>query len=321
MSHFSVAVISKNEDDIFELIAPYCVAGAGASSKYLEFVDETDDIKNKFFDEKNTMEIVVLKSGKILPKYSDYFLKEVVNETDAREKVKKDGKEYETKTVTNHKLNKTYTYFYDWGKRAIKDIPVSQYYKTFKEYGIKLGYTWDEQRKCFGYYTNPNGKYDYYEIGGRYQYFLKSENGKLSESTKFRPTNYREGYCDSAKIKDVDFRFDMEKYKQCERIWEVIVDGAKATQKEKDDFIHMWRSQVLLDRYETKENFAITKSTFNTYGVITPDGKWHSRGEMGMFGVSCNEEESEIDWVKNYYNRFIAKENKNYYITIIDFHI
>ena len=77
MSHFSVAVISKNEDDIFELLAPYCVAGAGASSKCLEFVDETDEIKNKFFDEKNTMEIVVLKSGKLLPKYSDYFLKKV----------------------------------------------------------------------------------------------------------------------------------------------------------------------------------------------------------------------------------------------------
>lgn len=60
-------------------------------------------------------------------------------------------------------------------------------------------------------------------------------------------------------------------------------------------------------------------SAFSTFAVITEDGKWHERGEMGWFGMSHNEKE-DYDWDAQF-KACIEGLDGNTLISIYDCHI
>ena len=80
----------------------------------------------------------------------------------------------------------------------------------------------------------------------------------------------------------------------------------------------MYNKQYYLDRYKTKEMYAKINSQFITFAVITPDGKWHEKGEMGFCGFSGESYEETIDWDFNYKERFIDTADPEWIITIVD---
>jgi hypothetical protein len=55
--------------------------------------------------------------------------------------------------------------------------------------------------------------------------------------------------------------------------------------------------------------------------VLTPDGEWHSPGEMGWFGLSSESEDEGHDWDVTYMEKFIYPTNPEWTITIVDCHI
>ncbi len=58
------------------------------------------------------------------------------------------------------------------------------------------------------------------------------------------------------------------------------------------------------------------------YAVVTPGGKWHSRGKMLYFGISDETEEEAKDWDLNFYDHFIKTHlNDKFFVTILDCHI
>lgn len=307
MSHYSVAVICESKKGMIDLLKPYQeYNGCDENAQYFEFYDLTDDVKNRFYDEENLVEVVVMRNGKLIEKYANYFLRVVDDEDVARAKAEADGKPYETTTKINDNGEKVIL-FYDWGKRDIKEVQVSHFYKDYIEYGKDHGYTWNSKYGKFGYYYNPNAKFDWCEVGGRYANMLKLNSGDME-------------FENIAKIKDVDFRFIVEKYNEYKRIWEVIVEGEKPTEEEIQNGIRFWDMNALIKAYGQKEKFAMQNSMFKTHAVITPDGKWHSAAEVGYFGVVYDEKESAEVWASKYYNRFIASANKEHYIGIFDLH-
>jgi hypothetical protein len=68
----------------------------------------------------------------------------------------------------------------------------------------------------------------------------------------------------------------------------------------------------------TKEQHQETAALFTTYSVLTKDGEWVSKGDMGWFGMSANESE---DWTEAYHENFINQLNGEDYVVIVDCHI
>lgn len=150
---------------------------------------------------------------------------------------------------------------------------------------------------------NQDAKWDWYEIGGRWENYLRV-NGERA---------------DSARLRDIDFSPDKEMYKEALRFWDVVVGHMPARPEEKH--FSIYNEQYYRDTYGDRENFARMRSLFTTHAVITPDGEWHERGEVGYFGYSSETPEEGLEWDKNYVERFIKDADKDLILTIVDCHI
>lgn len=163
---------------------------------------------------------------------------------------------------------------------------------------------------------NPDSKYDYYVVGGRWENNLKIKEDRLSEY----PDNHM-GYVDSAKVSDVDFFYvDPVSAVNSGKFWDIKVEGAPLKEGEKEPF-SLYNKDYYLERYKTRDNFIKTVNSFRTYAILTPDSKWHEPGQMGYFGMNDASVEDEVSFDKNYFNILDLEKYKDCYITVIDCHI
>lgn len=160
----------------------------------------------------------------------------------------------------------------------------------------------DELTGKKGYWENPNRKWDWYEIGGRWSGLLKLKSGKS---------------VDTAQIKDLDLSMDKKVYDEAIRFWEVVVEGL--TKKDGEEFFNMWKPKYYIERYETKEKYATDQATFSTVAMLMPNGKWFEKGAMGWWGINDATAES----IENYGKLFkeVLETMQDHYITIVDCHI
>ena len=163
-------------------------------------------------------------------------------------------------------------------------------------------YVVDKEGNVYAKY-NPDARWDWYVIGGRFAGRLRV-NGERH---------------DSARIGEIDFSPDPEVYKESLRFWEVVVEHKPARPEEKH--FSIYNEQYYRDTYGDRENFARMRSLFTTHAVITPDGEWHERGEVGCFGLSSETPEEGLEWDKQYVDRFIKNANPELILTIVDCHI
>lgn len=154
---------------------------------------------------------------------------------------------------------------------------------------------------------NPNGKWDYYMIGGQYDGMLSLKNGLLANT---------------AYVTDVDFTtLDNEKYARSILWWEINIDGRKPKPNEEQLLGPVYPSkEFFVDRFKTKENYARIKATFSTYAVVTPDGIWYEMFKNEILSTSKSEEDV-YQWIENYYMLFIKPAESNWIITIVDCYV
>ena len=227
MSHFNVAVFSRHENDIDELLAPYCEV-VDAESSFAEFVE----------DEDGQMDATIGKKG---------------------------------------------------------------------------------------FWHNPDARWDWYTVGGRWAGQLKLLPGKTGEyGSDYGPeerNRLREGYCDSALVTDCDFSPDEQTHQQALRFWEVAVEGKPMTDEEKKKLIIFYKGEYYLQQYGSKEQYAKDMSDFSTYAFITADGEWYETGHMGWWGVDDATRESR-DTYRTEFEAYLEKaKEQGLYITIVDCHI
>lgn len=169
---------------------------------------------------------------------------------------------------------------------------------------------------------NPNSKWDWYSIGGRFPGKLKAKNGKHGDGSAFHSNPRVNGKFDSARVGDIDFSLDMDEYNKAIRYWEVVVEKQPLKENENPDDFHSWyRDGYYEEYYKNKETYAKICSSFNTYAVVTPDGEWHEKGQMLWFGVSTETGDESLDWDLHYKERFIDTADPNWTMTIVDCHI
>lgn len=151
---------------------------------------------------------------------------------------------------------------------------------------------------------NPKSKWDWYSIGGRWSYGLK-----LKE-----PDEDGGEYCDYAKIKDIDFGIDKEKYNECYEWWKMSVEGSD---EEWDSF---YKKEYFTDNYTDADDYATRQAQFSTFALVTPDGEWHEKGKMGWFACSSETPDEARKWDENYMS-FIKNADPEHYFVMVDCHI
>jgi len=152
---------------------------------------------------------------------------------------------------------------------------------------------------------NPKSKWDWYDIGGRFSgEFFKDKEGNAVD----------EGYAS-----ELDLGMDKEKFDAAALWWDVNI--AETVEGEERDPLFFGK-QYYLDRYKNREIFATVRSLPIFRAVVTPDGEWYEKGEMGWFCATSETAEESLEWDLNFYERFIKEAiEKNYYLTVVDCHI
>jgi hypothetical protein len=181
MSHFTVLVIGP---DIEKQLAPFQENNMGdCPDEFLQFYDTETEMLDAY--ENKSVTRVIMPDGSMKLPWDDCF------------RVPGNGVGFgpHTHVVPEHLEQ--------------RDVPFKETYATFEEY-VK---DWhgsegrDPLHNRFGYYENPNRKWDWYSIGGRWTGFFKLKpgaNGKVGRPGLMTKTA-APGYADQCMKKDVDF--------------------------------------------------------------------------------------------------------------------
>lgn len=306
MSHYSVAVIVNklDENEVGEMLAPYQENNMGdCPRKYLAFNSITEEYKLIYEKESKTM--VLINDDKLVSEFNDMFKKEII----------KEGNWYPT---TTYEIPEKY--------RKVQ-IPHKLLYPTFDDFMKEdVGETKDEEVDDYGYWENPNSKWDWYDIGGRWNNrLLIKENisieGLAKSKAKPAPIGYK--WVNACKIKDLELEKMMEgKYEKAKRFWELKVEGQEPQNEEEKEILEWddYKKEYYTERYSSKEEYAKWKSMFATFAMVDEKG-WHEKGKMGWWGIDTSTGESERDFIKKFNAELKNIENQEKYIVMVDCHI
>lgn len=165
-----------------------------------------------------------------------------------------------------------------------------------------------------GYSTyNPNSKWDWYVIGGRWNESLPIKNGT---NDKINDYNIDSAYIDNLKnnccrIKNlvITKSFDEKETEELKKKYDEMIT--------KGDF---YSPKYYKEKYPTFEIFLDYTSQFSTYALLTSKGEWIEPGEMGWFGCSSASLQEEVGF-KNIFKDTLEKEKPEDYFVLIDCHI
>ena len=213
----------------------------------------------------------------------------------------------------------------------------------FKEHYIDVIDDWNNDEKIYSTYRqfeddenfdengnristyNPNSKWDWYSLGGRWTGTLKLKEGvktiKSSEpSWAIGYEQSKEGYTDFARVKDIDWTPDYTNLEHYKRFWEINVENSPLKENEKaEDFRSFYNANYYLEQYGTKENYIEDNCNIKTYAILN-HGEWIEAGQMGWFGCS-NATQDGYAVYRQVFRDIIKNLNPEDYIAIVDCHI
>lgn len=236
-----------------ELMEPYYVATE--DPRYLEFFDCTEELKEDFAQK---VDCIKLPDGKIVEYYSyPWCLKYTI----------RDGKIYQKMASLLKHEKRTRK-----AKRiaVLPDYPRAKLYKSLKDYAENYrGMYFDEEYHAYGQRYNPNGIFDWYEIGGRWsRMFLVKDTckecflGERIQRNKTDQLDVPEGYLwvSAARKKDIE--------------WQAMRD---------------WIKKKLTEHfYQLEKMFHQGKLEEDVYGRITEEGILGWDGYLYHAGESLN---------------------------------
>ena len=336
MSHYSVCVVVPQD----RVMAPICHENIDAclesilapfdeqpeTDQYLEFVDRTEDARKDY--EKDTIDLIEFADGTRCSVFDGKFTRRFkVHEGVIHEIIRTD------KTVDLERTPETYT------MKLISKYPIAQWYsfeaycRDYRDYIKNAAGQW-------GYKTNPNAKWDWYCIGGRFsgEFIIKADNDECifvapSEAGD-APLPESFEYANAARKRDVcwDFAKQMrikaaeESYARHVKAFETgDVSELGFFAKITEEGIHGWGTMRYI-KGETLDEFKARKGVsdadqyaYDTYAFLDADGEWHSSGDMGWFGISANDK-PERAW-KDELQALMAQVNDDDFIVLVDCHI
>lgn len=313
MSHFTVGVIVNklSEEEVDKVLAPYQENNMDdCPREYLEFNSVTEEYKENY--ETGTRTMVRLKDKSLVSDCDDRFKKIIKDE--------------------NHTIPTT---TYEVPKDLIKvEVPYKVLYPTFEEYMKDwCGYELDKEMNDYGYWENPNAKWDWYEIGGRWNKLLLVKDsvdiekiggpswGNIKSEEKEAPEGYK--WVNACRIGDLELDKMIEgSYKKNLRYWELIVEGQKPQNEDEEEDVkwNFYKPEYFTERYSSKEEYAKWQSMFCTYAMVDERG-WHAKGNMGWWAMDDSTGDSERAFIERFNAELKNVENQDKYLVIVDCHI
>lgn len=163
--------------------------------------------------------------------------------------------------------------------------------------------------------TNPNAKWDWWSIGGRFQNHMRDIYGdcpicspkneiSLEIPKREKEEENRDKY---RKIKAIINDRDIETERD-----DIIADLEAVYTffcliYNLDDFINF-----------TEDEYVAKRSSVCPLAILY-DGEWYERGELGYWGVVLDEKDS-LDWENIFMNIWNSIPD-NYWVTVVDYHI
>lgn len=185
----------------------------------------------------------------------------------------------------------------------------------------------------FGHFTNPNRKWDWWVIGGRW-------SGMLRDAAGGERDQLRVGDIALSVMRESDAIAAGERYDAAHVIiagesfisWKDVlakhpdnIDAARA-EYNAQPIAKRWReSREFL--FDNPANFTVTREAYmqaardralSTFAVVR-DGAWYEKGKMGWWGIATDEED-QATWNKKI-NELFGKLSPDTWITIVDCHI
>lgn len=177
-------------------------------------------------------------------------------------------------------------------------------YPTLKKYIEEVcGYEYDKRMKDYGYWKNPNEKFDRYNIcpkGTTERYISATEDNAFIQ------------------IKDFSKCYNnIDKYDDYIRFWEIVVEGKPLKEGEEEPF-NLRSKEYYIEIYRDKDTFATLNAAAHGWAFIF-DGNWYERGEMTIFGGNVTKE-SIIEYIRIWEKVINDPKNQNKYIAIVNCH-
>lgn len=303
MSHYTVLVIGEDPED---QLAPYQENNNGDTpSEYLEFEDTEEEFAEQY--ENDGTERVVMPDGTYKSRWDDSFRKEG-----------RFGIGSDTHAIPEN--------------LEVRKVPFKELFDSLEEFA----HEWhgcserDERTGRYGYWSNPNSKWDWYQLGGRWRGYFKLKpktEGRVGNAGAF-DNEAPENTADQVYKGDVDF--------------DAMRDEAAVKAGEDWDQVHKvldGRSYPVWGDFvkEYEGDIDAARAAFHSHGVVTDisaagirlwdgddvchfsreewvqqardcaissfavikDGEWYERGSMGWWGVVSGEKDKS-DWNKQF---------------------
>lgn len=210
---------------------------------------------------------------------------------------------------------------------------------------------YDEELEVEGEEYNPDAKWDWYVLGGRWTGFFKLKEGATGEigdpGVMTEPA--KPGYADAALKKDIDFdwmrtearenaakRYDairriIGKYPEA-KTFEQLREAFDATKARElywqqpvikalqNAGYSCWGSEIFDECKVPREKYLkrIENSAVETFAFVR-NGEWYASGEMGWWGVVSNEKDPE-EWSSEF-NKMLDALPEDTLMSLFDCHI
>ena len=224
-------------------------------------------------------------------------------------------------------LKEQYVPFNDFLKEYSDDELLEWFIDQYSSYLLKDGDVYTTY--------NPNSKWDWYTIGGRFSDGLEltdegieetikqNDHGWFGQASKEEQIEYVK-YADSAPIKYIKWLtiLSQEEKDELRRWWEINVEGDELENGEEKDKYFFWNPDWYKRRYGDVDTYIKLIQTTRFFAVLTPDGEWHEPSKMGLFACTDGEPEDELQWDLEFYDRFIKPNlDSDLICTVVDCHI
>lgn len=377
MSHFCVLVFTKDPDveQLKAALAPFQENNMeDCPEQYLEFHPEDEEARRKEWFEVSIRQLQNQATGETCSPYDEQF-----------------------RNPAGFLASPQYVVPEGWVEI---EVPLSTVYSTFEQFmddyhGLSQR---DPRTGQYGYWENPNKKWDWWVLGGRWQgelrlrpdvdeeeiHALQGEGSTFDRMEGRAPTGW-----DAARHRDVDWAgMSRECYEQADAQWrrfEMVLEELGTTP---DGYLRMvqmqrnperrellgldgevvrrlhakleeaglrhpfvgeepewWRTQLPdLEhlgiatpcveprgrredgtmssgqwRVETRDEHFARAGYFTTFAVLSSDGQWHERGEMGWFGCVSDEKDRK-SWGEEWRD-LVSSEDPSSTCWIVDCHI
>lgn len=178
-----------------------------------------------------------------------------------------------------------------------------------------------------GYDFNPQAKWDWYQLGGRWAGFFKLKpltkgvSGELSWTREDNPPEA--GTADQAQKKDIDFdQMREDNFEEACSTYDEFKEKLDAGDMTPSDgyFRYGIENKGDRDNYdpETRDEYVARCSDVSTFAVLK-DGKWYEKGEMGWWACISNEKDPQ-EWISEF-AKLIKKLPDDTLLSLYDCHV